>query len=102
GVWRQAELGAGTRLWAGQATSDWIRLFPRAKFGNLGLGRPPLHREFQATRFDTGDIGGHCSYYTKNSESVRNIARIALGRYEAVSSVGTTQPTGPRPALETV
>lgn len=102
GVWRRADLGTGTRLWAGQATTDWIRLFPRAKLGRLGLGRSPLHRELQATRFETGGIGGHCSYYTENSESVRNIARIALGRYDAVTSSRAAQPVGSRARLETV
>lgn len=102
GVWRRAELGTSTRLWAGQATSDWIRLLPRAKLGHLGLGRRPLHRELQATRFETGGIGGHCSYYTENSESVRNIARIALGRYDAVTSSWAAHPAGSRVELETV
>lgn len=88
GVWRRSELGTGTRLWAAQAETDWIRLFPRLRVGRVGLGRAPLHPELAATRFATGDVTGHCSYYTEGSESLRNTARIALGRYADVTLAG--------------
>lgn len=93
GVWRRAELGTGARLWAAQAESDWIRLFPRGRLGRLGLGRTPLHPELRAIRFDTGDITGHCGYYTENSESLRNIARIAVGRHQDVTPARAAMPT---------
>lgn len=95
GVWRRAELGTGTRLWAAQAESDWIRLFPRARLGRIGLGRAPLHPEIGATRFGTGDIAGHCGYYTEDSESLRNIARIAVGRYVDVTPAGAAVRSAP-------
>lgn len=88
GVWTREELGTGTRLWAAQGDSDWIRWFPRARVGALGLGRPALHPNLLATRFATGDIAGHCEYYTEQSESLRNVARIALGRYDDVTRPG--------------
>lgn len=99
GVWRRDQLGADTTLWAAQTESDWIRFFPHGRIGRLGLGRPPLHPAIRAVRFGTGDITGHCGYYTEGSESLRNIARIAVGRYDAVT------PAGVRPVhrpLETV
>lgn len=88
GVWHRDELGTTARLWAGQAESDWIRLFPRLRLGRLGLGRAPLHPEIAATRFGTGDVTGHCGYYTEHSESLRNIARIAVGRPDEVTGPG--------------
>ncbi|WP_188836406.1 alpha/beta hydrolase [Flexivirga endophytica] len=94
GVWRRDQLGSGTRLWAAQAESDWIRFFPHGRIGRLGLGRPPLHPAIHATRFGTGDITGHCGYYTEHSESLRNLARIAVGRYDAVTPAGATVATG--------
>ncbi|RLV55835.1 hypothetical protein D9V41_09995 [Aeromicrobium phragmitis] len=88
GVWRRDELNDRTRLWAGHATSDWIRFFPRVRLGSLGLGRSPLHPELGAIRFDTGSATGHCGYYRENSESLRNIARIAVGRHDEVTRPG--------------
>lgn len=87
GVWRRAQLG-DARLWAAQAPTDWIRHFPRVRLGRLGLGRSPLHPELGATRIGTGDVTGHCGYYTEGSESLLNVARIALGRYDDVTPPG--------------
>lgn len=95
GVWRRDELGTTTRLWAAQAASDWIRLFPHVRLGRLGLGRTPLHPEIDATRFDTGAVTGHCGYYTDHSESLHNVARIALGRYEEVTPHGAAESNWP-------
>lgn len=96
GVWHRADLGARTRLWAAQGRTDWIRRFPRVKLGPIGLGRSPLHPEIAATRFGAGDVAGHCGYYTEESESLRNIARIALGRFDEVTPEGAP---GPAPRL---
>ncbi|MFE3997789.1 alpha/beta hydrolase [Nocardioides sp. YIM B13467] len=92
GAVRRSELGTGTRLWAAYGETDRIRLVPRVRVGRLGLGRGPL--ELGATRFGTGDIPGHCGYYAEGSESLLNIARIALGRYDEVTPAGVT--TNPR------
>lgn len=102
GVWRRDELGGRTHLWAAQAEADWIRHFPRVRLGRVGLGRAPLHPELGATRFDTGDIIGHHSYYAEHSESLRNVARIALGRYADVSRAGVVAPEPPLPQLAEV
>ncbi|MFV0252840.1 MAG: alpha/beta hydrolase [Beutenbergiaceae bacterium] len=87
GVWHATELGSA-RLWAAQGSSDWIRFFPRVRLGGVGLGRSPLH--LGATRIGTGDISGHCSYYTPGSEALLNTARIAVGQYRAVTTHGAT------------
>lgn len=83
-----AELGFSGRLWAALGAQDWIRFFPRGKWKDVGHGPSPLRPGFGAIRFATGPIPGHCSYYAEGSESVRNIARICLGRYAEVSFVG--------------
>lgn len=101
GVWRRAQLG-GARLWAAQAPTDWIRHFPQVRLGRLGLGRSPLHPELGATRFGTGDVTGHCGYYTGGSESLLNVARIALGRYNEVTPpghLGTARHTAHAPVV---
>lgn len=99
GVWRREELETTAHLWAAQTESDWIRFFPHGRIGRLGLGRPPLHPAMRATRFGTGDITGHCGYYSEHSESLRNIARIAVGRYDEVTppSATVTTPVSGRP-----
>jgi hypothetical protein len=101
GVWRRTQLG-GARLWAAQAPSDWIRHFPQIRLGRLGLGRSPLHPELGGTRVGTGDVVGHCGYYTEGSESLLNVARVALGRYDEVTppgEIGTTRHTARTPEL---
>lgn len=103
GVWRRAQLG-DARLWAAQAPTDWIRHFPRVRLGRIGLGRSPLHPELGATRVGTGEVTGHCGYYTEGSESLLNIARIALGRYAEVSlpeEAPTDESRGTRPTART-
>ncbi|NGN91565.1 hypothetical protein G5C66_02265 [Nocardioides sp. KC13] len=99
GVVHRSELGSRTRLWAAYGETDRIRLVPQVRLGRLGLGRGPLHPELGATRFGTGDIPGHCGYYTEGSESLLNIARIALGRYDEVTNA--SGPTRRRSSLTT-
>jgi hypothetical protein len=93
GVWSRRQLGGHARLWAAQGESDWIRFFPRVRLGSIGLGRSPLHPELGATRIGTGAITGHCAYYTPASESLLNIARIAVGQYDAVTAAGAPVAT---------
>ncbi|MFD6098929.1 alpha/beta hydrolase [Nocardiopsis flavescens] len=82
-----ADLRYSGNLWAAQGREDWIRFFPRGRAGDLGHGPTPLRPGFGALRIETGEIPGHCAYYTDGSESVRNMARIGLGRYEEVTLV---------------
>lgn len=92
GVRSRAELGFSGNLWAGLGPADWIRFFPRGHVGEIGHGPSPLRRGFGARVFATGDIPGHCAYYREGSESVRNVARIAVGRYDEVSTVRAVVP----------
>ena len=77
GVNSAEELGDGN-VWAGLARfdvvgySEWHGLNPHA-------------REFGATRFHTGDISGHSSYFNEGSESLRNIGLITAGYLDEVN-----------------
>ena len=42
-------------------------------------------RAFGATRFHTGDISGHSSYFNEGSESLRNIGLITAGYLDEVN-----------------
>ncbi|MEU0493397.1 alpha/beta hydrolase [Nocardiopsis sp. NPDC006139] len=93
-----ADLRYSGNLWVAQGRDDWIRRFPRGRLGDIGHGPTPLRPGFGGLRIETGDIPGHCAYYTEGSESVRNMARIALGRYEEVTLVDPVARTPlPRP-----
>ncbi|GHC81148.1 hypothetical protein GCM10007079_20600 [Nocardiopsis terrae] len=92
GVRERAELGFGGNLWAALGPNDWIRFFPRGHVGEIGHGPSPVRRGYGARLFETGDIPGHCSYYQQGSESVRNIARIAVGRHAEVTPVRVPAP----------
>lgn len=102
GVRDRAELRYGGRLWAALGPSDWIRFFPRGRYGRIGLGPQPLHHRVGALRFATGPIEGHCGYYVEGSESLRNVARIALGRYAEVTRHGAPVHALTAPALAPV
>jgi hypothetical protein len=43
-------------------------------------GEDPADSGFGADRFDTGDVTGHSGYFDPNSQSLRNLALIALGQ----------------------
>ncbi len=96
GTRSREELGFSGNLWAARGPNDWIRFFPRGHVGEMGHGPSPMRRGYGARVFETGDIPGHCSYYRSGSESVRNIARIAVGRYEEVTPVAVPRPPRPR------
>lgn len=97
GVRSRSELGDTARVWVAQADADWIRYFPRLRVGPMGLGRGPLDPELGATRFGTGTITGHLRYYAPGSESLRNTARIAMGRYDEVTPAGAVPLAGATP-----
>ena len=64
----------------------WVGL---ARFDPVGYpewhGPNPHGRGFGATRFHTGDISGHSSYFNEGSESLRNIGLIAAGYLDDVN-----------------
>ncbi len=68
--------GAGT-VWAAIAAWDPIVL------GQVH-GPQPAYGGFGATRFETGDVSGHSSYFQEGSLSLHNLALIAAGRPQDV------------------
>lgn len=96
GTRSRAGLGFEGNLWAALGPADWIRFFPRGHVGEVGHGPSPLRPGYGARAFATGDIPGHCAYYRQGSESVRNIARIAVGRYDEVTPAEVVRVPAPR------
>ena len=73
----RADLGDGN-VWVGLADWDLV--------GYSGwFGPNPHDKGFGATRFHTGDISGHSSYFNEGSESLRNIGLITAGYLDEVN-----------------
>lgn len=85
-------LGTDANVWATRTPDDPIRFAPNLRVAGLGHSTDPTDSEFGARIFDFGGIHGHDHYYRPGSESLRNIARIVLGRYSAVTvdAIGET------------
>jgi hypothetical protein len=77
GVGSADELGDGN-VWVGLARFDVVGY-------SEWHGPNPHGRGFGATRFHTGDISGHSSYFQEGSESLRNIGLITAGYLDEVN-----------------
>jgi hypothetical protein len=73
------------RVWAGLGENDWIRFVPKAMIGPLGFGSDPMGPGYGARIFEVGP-GGHSDYFTPGTPSLRNLAMIALGHPDRVTS----------------
>ncbi|KWX08700.1 hypothetical protein TR74_13775, partial [Carbonactinospora thermoautotrophica] len=67
-------------VWAGSAEGDRVSGF----LGNFSHGPEPHEKDFGANRYVV-DTEGHSDYWKDNSESLRNQARIVVGKYQEVS-----------------
>ncbi len=77
GVNSADDLGDGN-VWVGLASGDPV--------GYSGwFGPNPHGKAFGSTRFHTGDISGHSSYFNEGSESLRNIGLITAGYLDEVN-----------------
>ena len=72
------QLDTSARVWAGRASSDWIRYVPHIQLLGLGFGPDPTAPAFGARPFSCGGTG-HSAYLRPGSTSLRNLAHIALG-----------------------
>ncbi|MGI8334631.1 alpha/beta hydrolase [Actinomadura scrupuli] len=79
------DLGTGARVWAARISDDLIGLTPHVRFGGYGHQTDPITPAFGARVFSTGAARGHGGYYSPGTESLANLARIALGRTADVS-----------------
>lgn len=76
----EAGLRTTARVWAGRAPGDPISLVPHTRIGDLGHGADPTDPSFGARRLPVDGAYGHNDYLTPGTASLRNVARIAVGR----------------------
>lgn len=88
GVNHASDLGVDpSHVWDGAAEDDPI-LWTEKRFTPDPLtGNNPEDSDFGAQHFSVAGSSGHSEYYKANSESLRNMARIADGDYGAVDTV---------------
>jgi hypothetical protein len=79
------ELRTGARLWAARNAGDPIRFVPKVRLGGFGHATDPIDPRFGARVFRTGRAHGHDAYYAAGTESLANLARIALGHHSEVT-----------------
>ncbi len=84
GTDRAADLHTSARVWAGCAAGDWIRDVPDVQVLGVGHGTEPADPSFGARVFGVSGVSAHDQYFSPGTGSLRNIARIVLGRYAAV------------------
>jgi hypothetical protein len=83
-----ADLQTPARVWSALAPRDWVGTVPHVEVLGLGHGPSPVSAGFGARVLATGDAAGHQDYFRPGTESLRNLARIAVGDYARVTYVG--------------
>ncbi|MEU6241054.1 alpha/beta hydrolase [Streptomyces sp. NPDC047024] len=84
-VTKAAQLGTRARVWAMRDATDWVRDVPYLEVGGLGHGADPVSRAFGARVLSAADAQGHAGYFQPGTDSLRNLARIGVGAYDAVT-----------------
>ncbi|MFI6942957.1 alpha/beta hydrolase [Streptomyces sp. NPDC050418] len=79
------DLGTDARVWAVRDADDWIADVPHLEVGSFGHGVDPVSEEFGARVLSAEDAEGHTGYFEPGTESLRNFARIGVGRLDEVS-----------------
>ncbi len=80
-----SHLGTGARVWAMRDASDWIQDVPYLELGGLGHGADPVSSAFGARVLSARDARGHAGYFQPGTDSLRNLADVAVGAYDAVT-----------------
>ncbi len=80
-----ADLGTSARVWAMRDADDWIADVPHLEVGDFGHGVDPVSSGFGARVISAEDSEGHTGYFEPGTESLRNLARIGVGRFDEVS-----------------
>ncbi|MBT2453616.1 alpha/beta hydrolase [Streptomyces sp. ISL-86] len=87
------DLPTGARVWAGRGSGDWIGNVPHVRLAGIGFGTDPVDPAFGAQAFGAG-AAGHSDYLKPGTESLNNLAHIALGTTATASApTGTAAPT---------
>jgi hypothetical protein len=73
------------RVWTTRVADDPIRFTPFVRVAGLGHGKDPTQASFGARVFRTGTAHGHGGYFVAGTESLTNLARVALGRADEVT-----------------
>ncbi|MGW3357373.1 alpha/beta hydrolase [Streptomyces bungoensis] len=80
-----ARLGTSARLWAMRDATDWVQDVPYLELGGLGHGADPVGSGFGARVLSARDAQGHAGYFQPGTDSLRNLADVAVGAYDAVT-----------------
>ncbi|MBY8846294.1 alpha/beta hydrolase [Streptomyces sp. SP2-10] len=84
-VTKASHLGTTARVWAMRDVSDWVQDVPYLELGGLGHGADPVGSGFGARVLSARDAQGHSGYFQPGTDSLRNLADIGVGAYEAVT-----------------
>ncbi|MQY32804.1 hypothetical protein SRB17_07620 [Streptomyces sp. RB17] len=80
-----SHLGTTARVWAMRDASDWIQDVPYLELGGLGHGADPVSSAFGARVLSARDAQGHAGYFQPGTDSLRNLAAVGVGAYDAVT-----------------
>ncbi|MGW2699144.1 alpha/beta hydrolase [Streptomyces sp. NPDC001340] len=78
-------LGTSARVWAMRDATDWVQDVPYLEVGGLGHGADPVSSSFGARVLSARDAQGHAGYFQPGTDSLRNLADIGVGAYDAVT-----------------
>ncbi|MFG2605541.1 alpha/beta hydrolase [Streptomyces sp. NPDC048514] len=84
-VTRAAALGTTARLWSMRDATDWVQDVPYLELGGLGHGADPVSSAFGARVLSARDAQGHAGYFQPGTDSLRNLADVGVGAYDAVT-----------------
>ncbi|MFF8862238.1 MULTISPECIES: alpha/beta hydrolase [unclassified Streptomyces] len=84
-VTRADRLGTTARVWAMRDATDWIQDVPYLELGGLGHGADPVSSAFGARVLSARDAQGHAGYFQPGTDSLRNLADVGVGAYDAVT-----------------
>ncbi|MFC9143033.1 alpha/beta hydrolase [Streptomyces bacillaris] len=79
-----ARLDTDARIWAMRDRDDWIEDVPHLEFGGIGHGADPVDPAFGARLVSAAGASGHSGYFEPGTESLGNLAAIAVGAYGSV------------------
>ncbi|MFI5688297.1 alpha/beta hydrolase [Streptomyces sp. NPDC051636] len=83
-VSQASHLGTDARVWAMRDADDWVQDVPYLEVGGLGHGADPVSAAFGARVLSARDAEGHSGYFEPGTDSLRNLADIGVGAYDAV------------------
>ncbi|MFJ9818211.1 alpha/beta hydrolase [Streptomyces sp. NPDC101151] len=84
-VGNASHLDTPARVWAMRNATDWVRDVPYLELGGLGHGADPVSSAFGARVLSARDAQGHSGYFQPGTDSLRNLADVGVGAYDAVT-----------------